>query len=139
MSDREGMAPRAHFIGVPAAFALEQQCRVLGDAYGFGTIFLVGSALEKRDYRDVDVRCMLDDDTFDRMFPGAHPSPERNALWSVTCAAISEWLATHTRLPIDFQIQRRTQANAMYDGRRHALGVFFDAPSSLTHPRQAEP
>lgn len=121
------MGDRVHWIGAPAFFNLDQQCRVLVEAYGWN-VYLVGSALERRDHRDVDIRVILENDVFDRMFPGAHPSPERNALWSVTCAAMSEWLGAHTHLPIDFQIQRQAQANAMFAGTRIALGVFLPQP-----------
>jgi hypothetical protein len=78
--------------------------------------YLVGSALTTSDYRDVDVRLMLDDD--------AH-----KALASVVNLAdldlsVSLWGQQVTGLPIDFQVQRTTEANAEHKGRRHPLGLL---------------
>jgi hypothetical protein len=115
---------RANYIGVPAMFNLNQCCRPLVDAYG-ANLYLVGSSLERRDFRDVDIRCILDDDEFDRMFPGIARSYQLHPLWSVTCSAISEWLGSRTGLPIDFQIQKRTDANTEFEGKRQAIGLFF--------------
>lgn len=115
---------RANFIGAPEFFNLDLTCRILAEAFDHH-VYLVGSSLKIREYRDVDVRAILPDEEFDRMFPGAKSSPHNSAQWSLICAAISEWLATRTNLPIDFQIQRMTEANAEYDGPRNALGIFL--------------
>ncbi len=124
---------RANYIGAPAFYELNQACRVLTDAFGH-CIYLVGSSLEKRDYRDVDVRCMLDDEDYARRFPnggGVH-----DAYWSLIVTSISLWLQKRTGLPIDFQIQQQTAANAEYPGScgRHALGIFLgpSAPSGVS-------
>lgn len=58
---------RANFIGAPEALNLKLACTVINEAFGICT-YLVGSAITKRDYRDVDLRCMLDDAEFDRIF-----------------------------------------------------------------------
>lgn len=92
------------------------------------TPYLVGSAIERRDYRDVDVRVLLADDEFDRLFPGASPAPQHNALWSLLCASISDWLASATGLPVDFQVQRQTDANEQYRGERMPLGIYPEPP-----------
>ncbi len=115
---------RANYLPVPHVFNLSMACRALNDAFGWGSVFLVGSSLERRDYRDVDVRCIIDDADFDRLFPAG--GNQHDALWSLMCASISLYLERHTGLPIDFQIQRRTDANKEYSGRRHPLGVFHD-------------
>ena len=120
---------RANYIGAPEMFLLNQACRPLTDAFG-PHLYLVGSSLERRDYRDVDVRCILPDEEFDHLFPGAFGvNYGLHALWSVMCSSISLMLARHSGLPIDFQIQRRTEANKEYDGQRAALGMFLDRPS----------
>lgn len=114
---------RANFLGAPAAFNLNLACRALSEAFGHA-VYLVGSALERRDYRDVDVRCLLDDDEFDRLFPGCPSATQYHPAWSLLCCAISEWLAARTGLPIDFQFQKRTKANAEFpDGARQPYGV----------------
>lgn len=88
--------------------------------------FLVGSALERRDFGDVDVRIILDDEIYDALFPAPKYHPQRaQALWSMLCEAISVWGRQETGLPIDFQFQRRTEANAeeLGAGHRHGLGM----------------
>lgn len=81
--------------------------------------YLVGSATERADYRDVDLRLILADEEFDHWFAG------RELLWSLICLAIGRHLADVTGLPIDFQIQRRTEANEKFPGAgdRHPMGM----------------
>ncbi len=89
--------------------------------------YLVGSCLDKRDYRDVDVRLILDDDQFAAWFPEDHddnrPTPRLKGL----NVAMSVWAQKVTGLPVDFQFQQQTAANAQYSQRdghyRHALGM----------------
>lgn len=129
---------RANFIGAPEFFDLNQACTAITAAYGYN-LYLVGSSITKRDFRDVDLRCILDDDEFDQMFPGmvrvsgasgkVYSAEWTDARWSLLCASISAWLSSRTGLKIDFQFQRRTQANENYrqlDGhQRHAIGLFM--------------
>jgi hypothetical protein len=116
---------RANYIGAPEMFNLNQACHALVAAFG-PHLYLVGSSLERRDFRDVDVRCILPDDEFDRLFPGAYPcNYALTALWSVMCSSISLWLSQQSGLKIDFQIQRMTQANEEEPGTRAALGLFL--------------
>jgi hypothetical protein len=131
--------PRAHYLPPLAAYRLNQACATLYPAFpdGYG-IFLVGSCLARRDHRDVDVRCILPDASYDRLFgSNALNSPlddgegYRNGLWSVMCVAISTWLSQVSGLPVDFQIQRQTQANADHAGQRNALGIFLEYPGEL--------
>jgi hypothetical protein len=79
-------------------------------------VYLVGSVGERADFRDVDVRLILEDEDFDRLF---RHSPE---LWSVFCYATSRWLSADTELPIDFQVQRQTEANEKHSKPRNHLG-----------------
>lgn len=97
---------------------LEQACQPVWRA--FGSTYLVGTAQTGGEYRDVDVRTILPDEEFDALF-GA---PDRNGdlLWSLICTAIGRMLAAQTGLPIDYQIQRMTQANAKYRGQRNPIG-----------------
>jgi hypothetical protein len=127
---------RANWIGVPAFFNLNQACAVLNAAFGWGSTFLVGSSLERRDFRDVDVRTMLDDEVFDRLFPGG--GNQNCAYWSLICSSISLYLAQHSGLPVDFQIQRRTEANRQYKGRRHAVGIFIGPIDERAVPKKPE-
>jgi hypothetical protein len=115
---------RASWIGAPEMFNLNFACAALVAAFG-SSVYLVGSAMERRDFRDVDVRCMLDDAEFARMFADDHRPTLWNARLSLLNAALSAWLAARTGLPIDFQFQKTSEANAEFKGQRGALGLFF--------------
>lgn len=116
---------RANWIGAPQVFRLNQACRVLVDAFGHNN-YLVGSSLSKREFRDVDIRTILDDEDFQKMFPGIGPTRQHDARWSLFCSAISQWLSSQTELSIDYQIQSRTEANNLYPGQRQAVGIFLE-------------
>lgn len=76
--------------------------------------YLVGSSLERQDYRDVDVRMPLpDDDPF--VLGKMHRLPLVNL-------ALSMWAEHDTGLPVDFQLQPQTEFDSM-DGRREPLGA----------------
>lgn len=117
---------RANFIGAPAFYDLNAACRTITEAYGH-CLYLVGSSLTTRDHRDVDLRLILADAEFDALFPGIGTGWYLDARWSLMCSAISLWLSKRTALPIDFQIQRQTQANEMEEKTpRHAIGIFLE-------------
>lgn len=126
---------RANYVPAPAFFNLNQACAVLCEAFpkkGNTGCYLVGSSIVRRDFRDVDVRLMLDDAEYDRMFrvDGGY----MDALWSLMCTSISLWLSQQTGLPIDFQIQRTSDANRdnpkgpNQQGERQVLGLFRGYP-----------
>lgn len=121
-------------IGAPAVFALEQACKLVRDAFreeredAHIGIYVVGSALERADWRDVDVRMMMDDATFLHHFPGINLQAgtwEFDPRWCLLVVAISHWMSKLTGLPIDFQFQPMTHANARHKGKRHAMGLSF--------------
>lgn len=100
---------------------LDEACRTFLDAFG-ETPYLVGSALERGDFRDVDVRLILDDDAYDDLFGG--DSPTRKQLWALLGRLGSTYLRDRTGLDVDFQIQRQTDANEAHDAdRRIPLGI----------------
>ena len=99
-------------------YRLDLACKPLRQlAQGPGGVYLVGSAERRDDYRDVDVRMILADDTFDRMF--GHSS----VLWELFCYGWTGHLRADTALPVDFQVQRMTEANENHDGPRNPLGM----------------
>jgi hypothetical protein len=96
---------------------LEDWCRMVRVVLGGHGPFLVGSVTERADYRDVDLRTILPDKSFDRLF--------RKRLEAVRFLnrGFSIWGQQETGLPIDFQVQRMTEANAEFDKPRNAMGV----------------
>ena len=103
---------------------LNLACRLLADAFGH-CIYLVGSSAERRDYRDVDVRAILPDEDFDAMFPGGAIVKHRiNARLLALNLSISAYLSRQSGLPVDFQFQRMTEANAEHGDRlRNPMGI----------------
>lgn len=94
---------------------LDRACVSL--AVAFGGVYLVGTAQDGEGSRDVDVRVILPDEEFDKHFAGNRP------LWGVMCLAIGLQLRAETGLPVDFQIQRMTEANERHAGKqRNPLG-----------------
>jgi hypothetical protein len=120
-------ARKPHYLGQLNIYNLNIACETVFRAYK-NMPFLVGSCLEHKDYRDVDVRLIMDDEEFSIMFPNqpADPSGKDNDhYWEFVCICISEWLSQRTGLPIDFQIQQRTYANLTFKGKRNAIGMFI--------------
>jgi hypothetical protein len=99
-------------------FLLDQACHPINEAFGrFGT-YLVGTAGTRGPHRDVDVRTIMKDKKYDRLLKAiGQPGIAFLGL------SIGQYLASLTGLPIDYQIQRQTEANALHDGMRNALGV----------------
>lgn len=108
---------------MPAALKLDAFGRRICDAFGHHP-YQVGSSLFGREWRDVDVRLMLPDDEFDALFPGDRTQDYRDPRWALLCEALSDMGRALTGLPIDFQIQRTTEANEEFTGPRSALGLL---------------
>jgi hypothetical protein len=111
------------YIGAPACFALEQCCQHINEALGDFGCYLVGSALERADWRDVDVRYIMTDEQFAKLFPDAGQHWEHNPRWLLLTVSISGWMRSVTGLPVDFQIQPQSHANERHKGQRSALGL----------------
>lgn len=121
-------ARSASYLSPHQMHRLDLACAPVRNAFpNYGPV-LVGSVNERADYRDVDVRVILQDKDFDRIF-GKGAADERGEChgdprWQLICAALSEWVSNVSGLPVDFQIQRMTQANTSYAGElRNPLGV----------------
>ena len=110
--------PKTNLLTTVELYNLDDACSLIRRAFGHPP-YLVGSAGfgEAASYRDVDVRLMLDDEEF----AAACPARER---WELLCVAISAYLHERTGLPVDFQVQRMTEAKARFGGQmRRPLGM----------------
>lgn len=108
---------RMSYLSGSQLIVLNNACVPITEAFGHPP-YLVGSVTERHDFRDVDVRSILPDDEFDAIFGG------REFLWSLFCLSVSEYQSRITRLPVDFQVQRMTEANEKYGGiARNPLGT----------------
>jgi hypothetical protein len=120
-------------VGSPQYLILNAWGALVVDAFG-AQPFLVGSATRTKQWRDVDVRVMLDQGEWARILPdvpgdriGGFVYPQ----WSALCMAVSAWGQAFTGLPIDFQFQPVEWANAVHSGIREPLGV------RITHTARA--
>lgn len=114
-------AKRRCYLSTVQLYRLDLACtplKLLADEDdGPSGVYLVGSSWDRADFRDVDVRLILSDERFDALF-GTSPQ-----LWGIFCCAVSRSLTDDTGLPVDFQVQRMTEANEQYgDKPRNPLG-----------------
>ena len=86
--------------------------------------YLVGSAVASRDFRDVDVRMIMDDHKYELFFGPI--APAHSALLSLIIASVSGYLSQLTGLRIDFQIQKRSRiSKEEWDKPRVSLGRAY--------------
>ena len=107
-------------VGMPAWLLLNQFGRLVYEAFGEWP-YLVGSATKTTHWRDVDVRLILEDSEYERMFGKPSRAGETNPRWRALCLAFAVLGQKMTGLPIDFQIQSQTKANELYNGPRWSL------------------
>lgn len=107
---------RATFLSPPDLYRLDWSCRPIRLAFDTPP-YLVGSALERPDYRDIDLRLILDDDRYAALVGS---SGDLRLLLHI---ALSDLIAKAAgqRAPIDFQIQPQSEANAIR-GKRVPMG-----------------
>lgn len=110
-------------VGMPQALFLEEFGSQVWHAFGTPP-YLVGSALAGKTWRDVDVRLILSDGEYEQQGLGDPRFPHHNGKWVALCLAFSSLGKQMTGLPIDFQIQEQTHANATFEKQpRSALGM----------------
>lgn len=124
------MSDRVNYLTVAQNFALETACAVL-EKSGWTTT-MVGSVMERANFRDVDLRCILFDEEYDAIFGF---SRVRKRLLD---AAISEWIASRTGLPIDFQFQSITAAKEFQGRPRNCVGILIECEAATPAAPQKE-
>jgi hypothetical protein len=113
-------------VGMPATLRLQTFGEHVLRAFGH-VCYHVGSSLEAKDgWRDVDVRLILPDEEYERMGLGDPLEPQANKRWVSLVLAWSAFGKESTDLPIDFQIQQQTVANAKFKAPRSALFMICD-------------
>jgi hypothetical protein len=118
----------ASYLSPPDFHRLNWACRCITEAFGKPP-YLVGSALTRPDFRDIDLRLILDDEVMTRMFGtgafGIHEDGDPAAVRLLLNIALSDLI---TKLaappaPIDFQLQSMTEANVPEHGMRNPMGM----------------
>lgn len=114
-------------VGMPGWIKLNQFGFLLREAFPGETPYLVGTAAQGKEWRDVDVRIMLGARAWNRLV-GKDEKVCRGVYYGGRAGAFALAFSTlgqeMTGLPIDFQLQKQGWANKVYaTGPRHALGV----------------
>lgn len=115
-------------VGMPQWILLNQFGQLVHDAFGDWP-YLVGSALSGKQWRDVDVRLILDDAAYERLLGKPQKPAILNKAWAAHCLAFSLLGKHMTGLPIDFQIQTSSEANSEdphFKGDRSCLMLCDD-------------
>jgi hypothetical protein len=114
-------------VGMPTTLLLDEFGYLVWAAFG-DCPYHVGSSVLKKEWRDVDVRLILSDEEYEQMELGDPKRPQENEKWVALALAFSALGKAMTGLPIDFQIQQQSDANATFsqtDGHvRSALGCI---------------
>jgi len=120
-------------LGAPALFELNLAVREVVESFDAYGCYLVGSVLERPNYRDVDIRLIMSDEAFTKEFPNPNletASWELDSKWLLLTSAISRHIEKMTGLPIDFQFQPISHANRRHDKSRHPIGIRVRGPST---------
>jgi hypothetical protein len=100
-------AAKGCYLSTLELHELDEACRPFLAAFGEHP-YLVGSANQRPDFRDVDVRLILADEDYDALLaitPGLPPLLARLG---------ATYLRSRTGLPVDFQVQRQSKANEKF-------------------------
>lgn len=124
---------RASYLQLVDFERVEEWCRSVRTIFDGEVPYMVGSVNRTPDFRDVDLRLILPDEDFDASWA----DPLKHRLMN---RAISTWGQRETGLPIDFQIQRRTDANKAFgDEFRNPMGLrdwTLQVPEGRPRPRR---
>lgn len=115
----------ASYLSPPDFHRLNWACHPVCQAFGEPP-YLVGSVLTRPDYRDIDLRLILDDDRFEAMFGSVDNQPSRGSVLLLLNIAVSDLIAraANVSAPIDFQFQSMSRANVPeHDGMRNPMGL----------------
>lgn len=132
-------------IGMPDTIKLQHFGRVIHEFFGHYP-YQVGSSLkctlgQADRWRDVDVRLILPDEEFDALFGELTRPRCLNLKWNAACLAFAALGRDMTGLPIDFQVDRQTEANQDYgDEPRSAIGILLAEGVAVSgHPGDPAP
>lgn len=117
-------------IGGPETESLSHAVAIIEEAFG-AKCYLVGSATESTEYRDVDIRMVLPAAAYDALFGKVQLRARYSPFWSLLHVAISEYLQKRTGLPVDFQIQRDCPSVRERYKDKKAVELRLSAPEWL--------
>lgn len=115
-----------HGIGPHDRLMLDLFGELVWEAWGERG-YIVGSSQRGVPWRDVDIRVMVSREEFQRWFGTTWQDGRRhqNPLWRAHMLAWSKLGQQLTGLPIDFQVERISEANAKHrDEPRNPIGTW---------------
>lgn len=121
-------------VGQPQQMLLNQFGDMVRQAFGTHSVYHVGSSMgeEKKAWRDVDIRCMLTDEQWEKLGLLDPKNNHGDPKWCALCIVFSHYGRHLTGLPIDFQLQRIKEANEMHSSKdgcyRSHCGTHFIIP-----------
>ena len=80
---------KPHYLPAQPYLALNRAVGTVDRGLDALGTFLVGSCLERPDFRDVDVRTIMADEAFDKLFPGGESGTDSDAFWSLLCESVN--------------------------------------------------
>lgn len=131
VTDEKPRVRVASYLSPPDLHRLDWACSPIRRAFG-SPPYLVGSALTRPDFRDIDLRLILDDEVMAHMFDHIegdelpHLVPLAQPVRLLLNIALSDMIARAAGLPwpIDFQIQAMSEANVPEnDSVRNPMGL----------------
>ena len=131
MSER----PKPLGVGMPGWLWLNEYGRLLRRAFGHYPL-LVGSALARKDPRDIGVRLILPDDEWPRLVGPLNECDRPDTRWAVICMAYTALGRQLTGLPIDFQL--KTAAAAAPEQGYPRLPIGYHDLLVVTKPPAAQ-
>ncbi len=125
-------------VGMPGALKLDEFGSHVMSAFD-AVPYHVGSSMKnKSGWRDVDVRVLLEDEKYDAMNLGHPGRQHRNEKWVALCLAFSALGKEMTGLPIDFQIQRMSEANEEFGSKDHPRSAIGFVPLRMAKEAPSE-
>lgn len=115
-------------IGSAESTLLRHFGQLIHDAWGESGYLVGSSQITGPGFRDVDVRVMVTNEEFARMFPGTPWQSGRrhnDPCWRAQMLAWAMLGRQLTGLPIDFQVERQTESDALWPTQpRNPLGLW---------------
>lgn len=114
------------YVGAPAIFNLSNACRLITQAFPGSQCWLVGSAMTRPDWRDVDVRCIMTQEEMKAHLGCTdYGSTDHVPKLTLMAVSISAWLQQQTGLPVDFQFQSTFRSKFEDKKPRMILGMWL--------------
>lgn len=101
------------YVGMPKALYLDMFGRYVRDMFD-SDVFLVGSALKTKDWKDIDVVVVISDSLWNNLGFGDPSNRFKNKKWISYCLSISSFGKSLLGCEVDFQIHSKTHSETIH-------------------------